>query len=455
MQEAQSVWHLAWPIMIAQLAQTGMGFVDAVMAGRVSADDLAAVSLGVSVWVIIIVTLMGLMMAISPAVSQLYGAKEYHRIPHTVRQGLWMALGLALLAWAIGLGTLPVFSHIGLSPTVEEKARQFVIAVCFGLPAFTWFRILANYSASINRTRPMMVIGLIGLILNIPFNYILIYGKFGLPALGGVGCGYASALCGWISCLLLAAWIYWAEPYRDTMPFDRWEGPNWQEISQLLKLGVPIGITYFAEVTAFSLVALLIAKFGSVQIAAHQIALNFSSMVFMIPMSFGLACLVRVGQAVGEGDPYKARYSAWVGVGMSLAYAICSASFIALAASTIAGWYSQDEAVIKLASHFLLYAALFQLSDATQVSTSCAMRGYKSTRIPMLIHMTAFWGLSLPLGCVLGLAPDWIPFAPAKPMAAEGFWIAIVASLTLAAILLSWQLDKLSRRRIADAARPH
>ena len=192
------------------------------------------------------------------------------------------------------------------------------------------------------------------------------------------------------------------------------------------------------------------ADFGTVQVGAHQIALNFASLVFMAPMSLGIALLTRVGQALGAGDAASARFRAWVGVGMALAVATISALLIALLNRRIAAAYNNDLAVAALASQLLIYAAVFQLSDATQVSTSSAIRAYKVTRSPMVIHLSAFWGLSLPLGCVLGLAPAWLPWRPVPAMAAQGFWIALVVGLTIAALALTWLLHRLSLRHVRE-----
>jgi MATE family multidrug resistance protein len=222
----------------------------------------------------------------------------------------------------------------------------------------------------------------------------------------------------------------------------------------MLRLGLPIGVTYFAEVSAFGAVSLLVARFGVVEVSAHQIALNFASLVFMVPLSFGIGLITRVGQAVGEGNPARARFASWVGVSMSLLFALLSAIFIALFRHRIAAAYTSDAAVQALCAHLLLFAALFQLSDATQVATSCAIRGYKVTRQPMLIQLLAFWVFALPLGYLLGLAPQWaqgLPLAPAAPMAASGFWIGLVLGLTIAAVLLTGFLNRLSLQRLHTA----
>ena len=450
--EAAALWHLAWPILIGQLATVGMSVADVAMAGHASAQDLAGVSLGVSIWHIVIVTLMGLLMAVNPIVAQHMGAGQPQRIPHVVRQGLWNAVGAGVLAMVVANAAALVFEVMDIEPAVRTLARDFVFVISFGLPAFCCYRVLYGYSASVNQTKPLMVIALAALALNIALNWLLVFGNLGFPRLGGLGCAWATLLCVWFNLCALAWWIRHSPAYRSTQPFSGFEAPHWPEIRTLLRIGGPIGVTYFAETSAFSLIALLVAGFGTTQVAAHQIALNFASLVFMVPMSLGTALLTRVGLALGAGDPGEARFRAWVGVGMALLVASVSAVMIGWLNTQIASAYTTDRAVAVLAAHLLVFAALFQLPDAVQVATSCAIRAYKVTRPPMVIHLAAFWGLSLPMGCVLGLAPLWLPWRPDEAMGAQGFWIALVVGLSIAALGLLGLLDRLSRQRAACAA---
>ena len=425
-----------------------MGVADVAMAGHASAQDLAGVSLGVSIWFIVILTLMGVLMAVNAMVSQHAGALAYDRIPRVVHQAFWMALSAGVLAMLAANAAALVFEKLSIEATVRAVAREFVWVTSFALPAFCCYRVLYGYSASVNQTRPLMVVALLALGLNIVVNWLLVFGNLGFPRLGGVGCAWSTLLCVWFDLAAMVWWIRRAPAYRPTLPFTEFEPPRWSDIRALLKIGLPIGVTYFAESSAFSLIALLVASFGTAQVAAHHIALNFSGLVFMLPLSLGLALLTRVGQALGAGDPQVARFRAWVGVGLALSIAVASAALIAALNSRIANAYTSDAAVAGLAAQLLVFTAIFQLSDATQVSTSCAIRAYKVTRPPMMIHLAAFWGLSLPLGCVLGLAPAWVPWHPAQPMAARGFWIALVVGLTIAAVGLTWLLNRLSLQHV-------
>lgn len=446
--ETLSLWHLAWPILIGQLATIGMSVTDVAMAGHASAADLAGVSLGVSIWNMVILTLMGLLMSVNPVIAHHVGAGEFDDVPHVVRQGLWKALGVGLLACVLSNAAVLVFESMEIEPAVRAVAKDFVHVTSLGLPAFTCYRVLYGYSTSINQTKPMMVIALLALVLNALVNWLLVFGNWGFPQLGGVGCAWSTMVCVWFSLLAMLWWMRQAPVYRRTWPFSCFEWPQWVMQRNLLKLGIPIGVTYFAETSAFSLIALLIAKFGSAQVGAHAIALNFTSLTFMVPLSLGLALLTRVGQSLGAGDPVAARFRSWVGVGLTLVFAVVSATGMALFRQPIAAAYTSDPVVATLAAQLLVFAALFQLSDCTQVVTSCAIRGYKVTRAPMVLHLAAFWGFTLPLGCVLGLAPQWVALAPAQPMAAQGFWIALIVGLTVAAVGLLIMLRGVAHKRM-------
>ncbi|WP_034618653.1 MATE family efflux transporter [Chitinibacter tainanensis] len=441
--DAKATLTLAWPIMIGQLAQTGTAFVDAVMAGHVSAGDLAAVSVGASIWTTLIVTLMGLLLAISPLAAAKVGAGKAAELPALTQQALYQALITGGIAMLLAHALLPVFDHLGLTAEVADKAKRFLAAVSWGLPALAISRVLYGYSSALNQTKPMMVIALIALALNVPANWILIYGHFGAPALGAVGCGWATALCMWASALMWWLWIRSATVYRGTHPFDTLRGIHWPTQWQLAKLGIPIGLMFFIEVSAFSLIALLIARLGTTAVAAHQVALNFASLLFMIPMAIGTALTVRVGQAVGANDWQQARLIGQNGVRLGLLVAGVGAALTMLFGEFIAGWYTQDAAVLALATQLLVLAGIFQFSDATQVVASGVLRGYQSTRLPMLLHMLAFWLVGMPLGYALTFG-----FGPISGMGPRGYWIALVVALTCAALSLLVLFGRLSRARL-------
>jgi MATE family multidrug resistance protein len=444
--ELKGLLGLALPIMIAQLATTAMGFVDAVMAGRVSPRDLASVALGNSIWIPVYLLMSGVLLATTPKVAQRFGAGQLDEIGPLVRQALWLALCVGLIGSGLLLGAEPILHWMKVDPQLIEPSMGYLHGIAFGLPGMAFYYVLRCYSDGMGRTRPSMVIGLCGLLLNIPLNYTLIYGHFGAPALGGVGCGWASGIVMWFMALSMAGWTFWAPFYARTRVLVRFDRPKWAVIKRLVSIGLPIGIAVFAESSIFAVIALLIGSLGSTVVAGHQIALNISSLLFMIPYSLGMAVTVRVGQALGAGNPWQARFAAKVGLGAALVFAAFSAALILLLREPIASIYTPDKAVIQIASMLIVYAALYQFSDAIQVICAGALRGYQDTRVTMILTLFAYWGIGLPVGYALGLT-DW--FAPAS--GPSGLWEGLIAGLSCAALMLSIRLTLSARRRIRNS----
>lgn len=441
--ELRSLLGLAAPIMIAQLANTAMGFVDTVMAGRVSPRDLAAVALGNSLWVPVFLLMTGILLATTPKVAQRFGGGLHGEIGPLVRQALWLALlvgcGAGLALW----NAQSVLHWMKVDPLLIEPSMGYLRAVACGFPAVALYHVLRCYSDGLGHTRPSMMLGLVGLLLNIPLNYIFIYGKLGVPAMGGVGCGWATALVMWAMLLGMLWWVTWAPYYQASQVFRRFDWPDWTLIKRLLSVGVPIGVAVFAEASIFSVIALLIGGLGASVVAGHQIALNFSSMVFMIPYALGMAVTVRVGQALGRGQPREARFAAGVGMGVALAYACLSASAMLLTREHIARLYTPDSSVIVIATGLIIYSALFQFSDAIQVTAAGALRGYQDTRATMLMTLFAYWGIGLPVGYSLGLTDLW-----GEASGPRGLWQGLIVGLTCAALMLGIRLQRSAKRRI-------
>ncbi|MBF7730810.1 MATE family efflux transporter [Pseudomonas sp. N040] len=445
--ELKDLLRLAVPIMVAQLSYAAMGFVDTVMAGQVSARDLAAVALGNSLWVPVFLLMTGILLATTPKVAQCFGAQQQARIPPLVHQALWLALLLGGLCGLALWHAEPVLQLMRVDASLVEPAIGYLRAIACGFPAIALFHVLRCYSDGLGLTRPTMVLAVLGLLLNIPLNYLFIYGKLGLPAMGGVGCGWATSLVMLAMLLGMLGWVSWAPHYRHSRLLRRFQWPQLAVIRRLLGVGLPIGIAVFAESSIFALIALLIGAMGATMVAGHQIALNFSSLVFMIPYALGMAVTVRVGHALGAGAPREARFSAGVGMGAALFYACLSSSAMLLLRDSIADIYTNDPAVIAIAASLLVYSAIFQFSDAIQVTAAGALRGYQDTRIAMLITLFAYWGIGLPVGYCLGL--DDLCGVPSGP---QGLWQGLVVGLSSAALLLGIRLVRSARRRIRPGA---
>lgn len=439
--EIRRLIRLASPILIAQVAQTAMTLVDTIMAGQVSATDLAAVSVAASFWLPIVLFVQGIIMVLTPIVAQLNGAQKPEAIPAAVNQGLWLSL-ITIPPMMLLLYMSPLLlSVMNVDPLLAQKTAGFLHAMMWGVPAFVGYQLLRNYTEGLSHTVPTMFIGFVGLMVNIPANYVFIHGKLGMPALGGVGCGVASAMVFWAMFLSMLWYVRRAAFYAPTRLFQQWSRPDWKQIGRIFHLGCPIALALFCEVTLFTLVALLLAPLGSQIVASHQVALNFSSLVFMLPLSLGFAVTIRVGHAIGERDPDMAKRATLTGLTLGLFLALFTALFTVLGRHWIATQYSQDPLVIALAAQLMLFAAVYQLSDTIQVVSSGALRGYKDTKVIFFITMVAYWGLGLPTGVILGLT-DW--FFP--KMGPTGFWIGFIVGLSSAALMLGTRLSVIFRR---------
>ena len=444
--EVRALLGLAFPIIISQVATTAMGFVDAVMAGRVGPRDLAAVALGNSIWIPVFLLMSGILLATTPKVAQRFGANSHQEIGPIVRQALWLALITGLCAAFILLAAEPLLHLMNVAPDLIEPCMGYLHGIASGMPAAGLYCVLRNFSDGLGRTRPSMVLGLCALALNIPINYVFIYGHLGVPAMGGVGCGWATAIVMWFMALGMVAWTWRGAVYQSSRVYSHFEWPQWAIIKRLLSVGLPIGIAVFAESSIFAVIALLIGSLGATVVAGHQIALNFSSLVFMIPYSLGMAITVRVGQALGRQQPREARFVAGVGMGTALVWACMSASLILLLRQQIATVYTADPMVIEVATMLLMFAALYQFSDVIQVTAAGALRGYQDTRVTMILTLFAYWGIGLPVGYALGLT-DWL--GPAN--GPSGLWQGLIVGLTCAALMLSVRLTRSAKKRIRMA----
>ena len=445
--EVRALLALAFPIIISQVATTAMGFVDAVMAGRVGPRDLAAVALGNSIWVPVFLLMSGILLATTPKVAQRFGANAHPEIGPIVRQALWLAVFTGVCAAALLIGAKPLLQLMKVDPQLVEPSMGYLHGIASGMPAVGVYCVLRCFSDGLGKTRPSMVLGLCGLALNIPLNYVFIYGHLGVPAMGGVGCGWATAIVMWFMALGMLVWTFRGAIYQSSKVYSHFEWPKWAIIKRLLSVGVPIGVAVFAESSIFAVIALLIGSLGATVVAGHQIALNFSSLVFMIPYSLGMAITVRVGQALGRQQPREARFVAGVGMGTALVWACISASLIYVLRGPIATVYTADPTVIEVATMLLMFAALYQFSDVIQVTAAGALRGYQDTRVTMILTLFAYWGVGLPVGYALGLT-DWLGQANGP----SGLWQGLIVGLTCAALMLTVRLVRSARKRIRRAA---
>jgi MATE family multidrug resistance protein len=425
---AKQILRLGWPVLIAQVATMANGVIDTVMAGHFSARALATVGLGTSIYFSIFVTAMGVMLALTPILAQHYGARKEAAITHDVRQGVWLALLLTVVAELLLLFPGPFFSIAQMDPAIETDVRAYLRTLMWAAPAMLAFRIFYCWASAISQPRAVMVIQLLGLAIKVPLNSVFMYGKFGLPAMGGIGCAWALVVEGW---LMLAAAIWWVRvqpAFARYKVFDAFEAIDWRTLGRMFKLGVPIGVSFLIDVTSYTFMALFIARLGADYSAGHQIAANLGALAYMVPLAISNATSVLVGQSIGAGKLREAKVSGWTGIAIGLFAALCVASAITLAHGGIAALYTQDPKVIAAASPLLIFVGLFHIFDAVNAVAAQAVRGYKKVLIPMLGFALALW--------IVGLGGGyWLAFSPVlgAPQGAAGFWIGAVAGMALAA----------------------
>ncbi len=427
---------LAGPLVVGQLTSFGMNFVDTVMAGRLGTVDLGAIAVGSAIWAAGFLFVLGVLLAVSATVSQLDGAGRKRQAGEFTRQALWLALALALVLFLFARSAGWPMAAIEVEPVVADLAGRYLKAISWGAPALCLMMVLRFFSEGTGYTRPTMYVGVLGIVCNVPLNYILMFGKLGFPAMGAVGCGIATAIVFWLQLLILAGWIAWRPRYRPFALYERFSWPDRREISALFRLGLPIGVMVFLEGGLFVGTALLIGTLGAVPVAAHQVAMNYAGLMFMVPVGLAGAITVRVGNAIGRGDPEGARRAGIVGMAIAVSFGVLSASFMLAFPELIVTMYTSEPEVSGLAVSLLFLAAIFQLADCLQASAAGALRGLKDTRVPMIYSVIAYWLVGLTLGWFLTFRLDMGP---------AGMWVGIIVGLSLAAVLLGGRFLKISR----------
>ena len=438
--QAKSLLRLGGPLIVNNLAVAGMQFADAVMAGRLGADALAAVAVGGSIWFLGFSFCLGLLMAISPIAARHFGAGNKELIGRYTRQGIYLGvfLGVFLILTAQFV-VAPSLEIIGIDAEFRDQTVGYVGAIMFGAPGILIFLALRFTTEGIGHTRPIMFTSLFALICNVFLNYVLMFGKFGAPALGVVGCGAASAITMWLVALALASHMFFSKHYRPFKIFSRVARLRASALKEIVVLGVPIAITITAEAGLFSAVSILMGTRGTEITAAHQIAINFSATTFMIPLALSSATTIQVGQLIGAGKLQSARTSGAVGIALCAFIMSLSAIFLLIFRDAVVSLYTDDVAVRGIAISLLLMAALFQIADGVQVGAAGALRGFKDTRFPMAVNMFAYWVLAFPLAFLAAITFKAPPIY---------VWGGVVVGLGVAAILLSWRYHHVSKPRL-------
>lgn len=439
--EGKKLLQIGSPIIATQLISMGLNFTDTVMAGNLSALDLAAVAIGNAIFMPIAIFCMATLIAINPVVSQFLGARKFDEIGKSARQLLWLILLLSIPAFFL-LRNMDIVMHwIDVTPEIIPIADGYLKAISWGTLPLMVYAGIRYFSEGLSVTKPAMFIAIGALIINVGANYVLMYGKLGFPQLGAVGTGYATSIVCFFEAVAFVAFTASFKPFKRFNIFARTKGPEWKYIRELIRIGIPNGVSTSMEILLFATVSLLMGSLSVKAAAAHQIAINVASAMFMIPFGLSMAISQRVGFSIGQGSVENARFRGFVGIIICAGFMTLTALLLFLAPDLIISIYTRDPEVSTLAVSLLFMAAIFQISDGLQVGGFGALRGLKDTRIPMVVNFISYWLIGFPVGYYLGIIRDVGP---------EGLWIGLISGLTVAAVLHNYRFNKLTKDNLKN-----
>lgn len=440
-EKVKQIFILLIPILITQLGMFSMVFFNTIMSGKYNSADLAGVAIGSSIWNPIFTGLSGILLAVSPIAAQRFGEKKGKEVASILAHGIYLAVMIALLVIILGFFLLqPILSAMNLPNSVQETAHGYLVGLSFGIIPLFIFNVLRSFIYALGKTRVVMYILLMALPINFFLNYVLIFGYWGFPELGGAGAGYATSVTYMVIALSTALLIITQRPFSDFVGLNYFKEISGSNFKEILAIGVPMGLSIFFETSMFAVVTILLSKFNITTIAAYQSALNIVAFLYMIPMSISMAQTVLVGFEVGAGRYKDAKAYSWLGIYLSVLIAVVAGIFVVLFRGEVASLYSNEPAVITLTGHFLIYALFFMIADAIQVTALAALRGYKDVNVSFIITLIAYWLICLPVGYFL---------AQHTSVGAPGYWIGLTLGLLAAAIFLSIRLIYIQKRRFS------
>ena len=425
------------PILIYQLANFSASFVDTTMTGQYDTLHLAGVSMATSLWIPFFDLLIGIVSALVPIIGHHLGQGKKEKIASDFYQFIYLSLGLSLILFAlVFVGAPLVLAHLGLEPLVEEVAKNYLWYLALGIIPLLLFSTIRSLFDALGLTKLSMYLMLLLLPLNGSFNYALIYGAFGFPEMGGDGAGLGTSLAYWV--LLLISLLV-AVKHPKVRAYELWKirPLDKKGLIEGIRLGLPIGGTFFAEVIIFSVVGLVMAKFSSLIIASHQAAMNFSNLMYAFPMSISTSMSIIVSYEIGANRPDDVKKFCKLGRLTALGIAGFTFLFLYILRDRVAALYGSDTEFIRMTSVFLTYSLFFQLADTFAAPLQGILRGYKDTQVPFFLGLIAYWGVSLPLGLFLDYYTSLGPY---------GYWIGLIASLVTSGILFQWRLHNIQKK---------
>ena len=437
-QKAGVFFQVLVPVFITQLALTSTGFFDTVMAGHVSEQDLAGVAVGFNLFFPFFGSCLGIISGLTPTIAYLHGANQPEKIVFVVQQGFYWALGLAVFFIGSGCIALPLLlPYLALEPRVAFVVTGYLAALACGIGPIFLAGVLRNFIDALGATRLTMGITVLIVPVNIGLNYLFIFGAWGIPALGGIGAGVGTAISFYFNLLLNILVVGHWRPFADYHVFRRMLRPALSAWRKQLAIGIPIGSTMFCEQSIFGAVGLFMTAYGTSVVAAHQAAMNFTTMVYMIPLSVSMALTILVGYELGAQRLHDAKQYSRMGRILSFAFAGSLAMVLVNFREQIAALYTNDAAVAQLLMVFLVYAVAMQLSDSINAPLQGTLRGYKDVKVTFLLAVLSFWIMGLPAGWGLSHVGGLGPY---------GYWLGLITGILSGAVLLMLRLRVVERR---------
>ncbi|RJX70994.1 MATE family efflux transporter [Vibrio sinensis] len=425
---------LAIPLALGSLAANSMGFIDATMAGNVSAVDLAAVSLAGSLWFSIMMLCYGVFIPLSPVISGLNKSNQRNQIAPKIHNSIYVSILNAIPIVILYLNIESILIAANVEREVASKTAEYLFYMIFAIPAYLCWGILKILCDSLSLTKIGMIVGYIGVIINVPLNYAFVNGEFGLPAMGGAGCGLATAILYWAISMIIALYIMTSKKFKDINVF-KVTPPNIEGMKFAFNLGMPISIALFLDLLAFGVISILAAGYGAVSLAAHQVALNSAMLICMVPMALGNATSILVGGCVGVDDFAGAKESIKVGLVTTLLLIIVTSGLTVIFREHIGLIYSNDSTVLKTSSFLLILGALYQLFSALNHALRGALQGFGETKVIMKTSILSSWLVGLPLGYVLANTNLIV-----DAMGIYGLWVGLLSIPLVASSMMVLKL---------------
>ena len=433
--ELRAMAQLAAPVVLVQVGLMAMGVADTIMVGRVSAVALAAAALGNLYFMNVTFFGMGTLMALDPLVSQALGARDHASVARSVQRALVLALGLSAITSLVLAAAEPVFVALRQPREVIPDATRYVWITILSVIPYFGFIVLRQSLQALHRVAPIVITIVAANLCNVFFNWVLIYGNLGSPALGVPGAAWATCLSRWVMALGLLA-IAWRDLRIYLSPVRR-DALRLEAVGRVFRLGAPIGLQMTLEVSAFGMIGLLMGMLGAAELAAHQIAINLAATTFMVPLGVGAAAAVRVGRAIGAHDAAAARWAAKVALVLGVGFmALAALAFVALP-RPLAKLFTPDLGVVGIAALLIPIAGVFQIFDGIQAVAAGVLRGIGDTRAPLMVNLFGFWFLGVPISVYLGF------YTGAR---AAGLWWGFVAGLGAVAVFLLLRIRVRMRR---------